>query len=45
MRECDVIPKGGTVDEALATLTQFNNIIVDTDSLSMNTMRRFETAM
>ena len=35
MREWGVIPKGDSVEEVLDTYTQFNNITVNTDSLSV----------
>ena len=35
MRECGVIPPEDSVEEALDTYTQFNNLTVNTDSLSV----------
>ena len=35
MKECGVIPPEASVEEALDTYTQFNNLTVNTDSLSV----------
>ena len=35
MRECGVIPPEDSVEEALDTYTQFNNAVVNTDTLSV----------